>query len=186
MSFIYKKSIQHFQNEDGHRKTAFSIMKDKNGTIQKINGIGNGETFHIKETIAKNLTGNRTKFAVHEKVYKMRASNIKSLLNESKSKSSNKVKNSPKKTVTKSVLKNKVTKTVPKSDLKKKVTKVDSKSDLKKKVTKIVPKSDLKKVTKTVLKSDLKKKLKKVDSKNDLKKVTKVDSKSNLKKKVKK
>jgi hypothetical protein len=123
MSFIYKKSIQHFQNQDGRRQTAFSIMKDKNGTIQKINGVGNGETFHIKETIAKNLTGNRSKFAVHEKVYKIKTSNIKNLLNESRSKSSNKVKSSPKKIVLTSTLK-----------------KVESRSDVKKVKSKSISK----------------------------------------------
>lgn len=165
MSFIYKKSIQHFQNPNGRSQTAFSIMKDKNGTIQKINGVGNGETFHIKETVAKNLTGNRTKFAVHEKVYKIKTSNIKNLLNESRSKSSNKVKSSPKKIVPTSTLK-----------------KVESKSTLKK----LEPISTLKKkISKVKSKSELKKKVKKVKSKSNLnKKVKKVSSKSTLKKKV--
>ena len=84
MSIMYKKVFQHVENENGHRQTSFSIVKDKNGVIHKINGVGNGNVFNIKETVAKNLTGNRSKYAIQQRVYKLKSSNIKNLLGESR------------------------------------------------------------------------------------------------------
>jgi hypothetical protein len=126
MSFIYKKTIQHFENQDGVKRTAFSIVKDKNGVIQKINGIGNGETFHIKETLAKNVMGNRSKYAVQQRVYKLKSSNIKKLLSESKNKKDNMKRSESKKV---DLLKKSQSKKIelPKKSESKKMKKSDSK-----------------------------------------------------------
>jgi hypothetical protein len=53
MSVFFKKTVQHYQNENGIKKTSFSVVKDNHGIIHKINGVGNGDKFNIKETVAK-------------------------------------------------------------------------------------------------------------------------------------
>ena len=83
MSINIRKSIKQYQNSDGHKKTVFSVIKDNHGIIHRINGFGNGENLEIKETIAKNLTGERRKYAIQQRYYKIKASNLKQLLNDS-------------------------------------------------------------------------------------------------------
>jgi hypothetical protein len=166
MSINIKKSIKQYENSNGHKKTVFSVIKDNHGIIHRINGIGNGENFEIKETVARNLTGERRKYAIQQRYFKIKASNLKKLLDSSSKKE------------------HEETKKVVKSDSKKlssnpkKVVKSDSKK-LSSNPKKIV-KSDSKKVSSTpkkVVKSDSKK----VSS--TPKKIVKSDSKKVLVKK---
>ena len=130
MSIFFKKTVQHYQNENGVKKTSFSVVKDNHGIIHKINGVGNGDKFNIKETVAKNINGDRRKYAIQQRYYKIKASNLQKLLEHSTKK---KESLEPKKSVSKKV----TSKKSVKSDVKLVKSDVKSvKSDVKKVVSK--------------------------------------------------
>ena len=120
MSVFFKKTVQHYQNENGHKKTSFSVVKDNHGIIHKINGTGNGNEFHIKETVAKNLTGHKRQYAVQQKYYKIKASNLKKLLENPKKMKESSV-SKIKKVSSKKSVKPEVKKVLPKKKSDKKV-----------------------------------------------------------------
>ncbi len=75
------------ENINGHKKQAFSVVKGKDDIIYKINGIGNGNTFDIKETSMHNVNGTKRKFLVKKRSYKIKGLNLKTILNEINQKS---------------------------------------------------------------------------------------------------
>jgi hypothetical protein len=82
MRIFFKQSVDHFQNSNGHKKTSFEIIKGKNGEIQQIKGIGNKDEYHIKQVIHKK-NKDSGKIISKKRVFKIKSSNLMSLLKES-------------------------------------------------------------------------------------------------------
>ena len=110
---FFQKSIQHFENSSGRKKSSFHIVKGKNGEIQQIKGFSTDDNkiFHIQQKkIKKNEVTGQPK--VSYKIFKIKSSNLLRLA-DSKSKSDKIVK--PKKPTDKVVKSKKSTDKVVKS-----------------------------------------------------------------------
>jgi hypothetical protein len=61
MRMFFQKSIQHFENSSGKKKSSFQIVKGKNGEVEQIKGFStdDNKVFHIKQQKIKrnNETG---------------------------------------------------------------------------------------------------------------------------------
>jgi histone H1/5 len=217
MRFYFQKSISHFRDINGKKETHFEIVKGNEHHVKKLKGFSsspNSDNFNIEEHIMKK-NNKRGSLSNKYRIFKIKSSNLNTLLKESKnikkmhmenneknngkiqpikikkiSKKDRKVEKmkDEKKVVKKDekkVVKKDEKKKVVKKDEKKKVVKKDEKKKVVKKDEKKVVKKDEKK---KVVKKDEKKVIKKDEKKmvKDEKKVTKKDEKKNVVKKVEK
>jgi len=81
MPIFLKEVSEQYINNNGHKKTAFQIIKGKDGVIQKIDGRGNDEKLNITETFIHQTENGRV--AVKRKAYRIKASNLKNIMNHS-------------------------------------------------------------------------------------------------------
>ena len=137
------KTLSQVRNISGKKYTKFQILKGHDGVINQIKGESNdGNVFHIQHDVKKR--NNKTGLVLQKhKIFKIKSSDLQSLIQESKSskmskKSSNK---SPKKILIKKTKKVKTGKSLKKDTSKtvKKVTKTPTQKTIKKvpkKVTK--------------------------------------------------
>jgi len=158
MSYFFSQSLSQVKNSTGKKYTKFQIVKGHDGHINQIKGeTNNGDLYHIEHDIKKknDKTG---MIHSHHKVYKIKSSDLQSILKESEKaskdpKDSKKViilKETPKKVSKKT----KVTKVEKVTKVKKvkKTEKVKKRPSVKKEPKKIVKKgktSTTKKVKKT-------------------------------------
>jgi hypothetical protein len=87
MRVFFQKSVQHFENNSGKKKSSFEIIKGKNGEVEQIKGFSTNDDkiFHIKQQkIKKNDATGQPK--VSYKIFKIKSSNLVSLMDSSKSK----------------------------------------------------------------------------------------------------
>jgi len=191
MRFYFQKSISHFRDINGKKETHFEIVKGNEHHVKKLKGFSsspNSDNFNIEEHIMKK-NNKRGSLSNKYRIFKIKSSNLNTLLKESKNikkmhmenneKNNGKIQPIKIKKISKKdrkVEKMKDEKKVVKKDEKKKVVKKDEKKVVKKDEKKKVVKKDEKKV----IKKDEKKMVK------DEKKVTKKDEKKNVVKKVEK
>ena len=159
MSYFFSQSVSQVKNRTGKKYTKFQIVKGHDGTINQIKGeTNNGDLYHIQHDIKKKNDKTGMVHSQH-KVYKIKSSDLQSILKESQkaTKDNKKViilKESPKKVISK---KDKVTKVekVEKVKKTKKPEKVKKTSTVKKAPKKVVKKdkrSNIKKVKKVKVK----------------------------------
>ena len=82
MRFFIKESIHQIKNIDGKKKTKFEIIKGKDGEIHQIKGITsneNSDMFNINQHVIKKNLNKGIIYDKHRK-FKIKASNLNSLL----------------------------------------------------------------------------------------------------------
>ena len=153
MSYFFSQSVSQVKNRTGKKYTKFQIVKGHDGHINQIKGeTNNGDLYRIEHDIKKKNDKTGMVHSQH-KVYKIKSSDLQSILKESQ-KASNATKE-PKKVI---ILKKIPKKVITKKD---KVTKVE-------KVKKVKKTSTVKKAPKKVVKKE------KASSEKKVKKVKKV------------
>lgn len=159
MSYFFSQSLSQVKNSSGKKYTKFQIVKGHDGTINQIKGeTNNGDLYHIQHNIKKKNDKTGMVHSQH-KVYKIKSSDLQSILKESE-----KDKKATKKII---ILKKTPKKVIPKKDKVTKVAKVE-KVKKTKKPEKMKKRSTLKKAPKKVIKKE------KSSSEKKVKKVKKV------------
>jgi len=151
MSYFFSQSLSQVKNRTGKKYTKFQIVKGHDGQINQIKGeSNNGDLYHIQHDIKKK--NDKTGMVhSHHKVYKIKSSDLQSILKESQkgkkeTKDHNKViilKESPKKVISKKVTK---VEKIKKTKEPEKVKKTSSVKKAPKKVVKKNKRSSIKKV----------------------------------------
>ena len=83
MRMFFQKSIQHLENSSGRKKSSFQIIKGKNGEVEQIKGFStdDNKVFHIKQQkIKRNDETGQPK--VSYKIFKIKSSNLMSLMGD--------------------------------------------------------------------------------------------------------
>lgn len=161
MSYFFSQSLSQVKNSTGKKYTKFQIVKGNDGHINQIKGeTNNGDIYHVEHDIKKKNDKTGMVISQH-KVYKIKSSDLQSILKESQkdtnaTKATNATKD-PKKVI---ILKESPKKVITKKD---KVTKVE-------KVKKVKKTSSVKKAPKKVVKKE------KTSSTKKVKKTKKVDN----------
>jgi hypothetical protein len=160
MSYFFSQSLSQVKNSSGKKYTKFQIVKGNDGHINQIKGeTNNGDIYHVEHDIKKKNDKTGMIMSQH-KVYKIKSSDLQSILKESQK--ATKEKKEPKKVI---ILKKSPKKAIIKKD---KVTKVE-------KVKKVKKTSTVKKAPKKVVKKE------KTSGEKKVKKVKKVKQISNEK-----
>jgi hypothetical protein len=169
MSYFFSQSLSQVKNRTGKKYTKFQIVKGHDGQVNQIKGeTNNGDLYHIEHDIKKKNDKTGMVHSQH-KVYKIRSSDLQSILKESQ-RATNATKDSKRVIILKEFPK----KVISKKD---KVTKVEKIEKVKKtkKPEKVKKTSSIKKAPKTVVTKD------KTSSTKKVKNVKKVKQLSNEK-----
>jgi hypothetical protein len=160
MSYFFSQSLSQVKNSTGKKYTKFQIVKGHDGHINQIKGeTNNGDIYHIEHDIKKKNDKTGMIHSQH-KVYKIKSSDLQSILKESE-------KDTKATKATKATKDSKKVITLKKTPKKEKVTKVE-KVKKSKKPEKMKKTSTLKKAPKKVVKKE------KASSEKKVKKVKKV------------
>jgi bifunctional autolysin len=83
MPLFIKENIRHFVKNNGTKETSFEIIKGKNGVVEQIKGVSDKDMYRIsKRKIVQNKDSG--KIYATQKVFKIKSSNLKDLLQESR------------------------------------------------------------------------------------------------------